>query len=212
MKVFLGGTCGDSKWRDDLVEGLKMDYFNPVVADWNEEAKQNEIREREQDDFVLYVITPKIVGVYSIAEVSVDSVVRPEKTIFCVLDKDGESTYTKQMKYSLEATKKLVEQYSHHPVFDNLDSLRDYLNECVDDKPKHLPQESEESTMVKCSGDEPKYVSIVKIVVPSQFDKEQLLLGIKYIHDSDVDMDYSAVNTLAHIYQIPDIIQVEGEI
>ena len=35
MKVFLGGTCNESKWRDDLIKLLKIDYFNPVVKDWN---------------------------------------------------------------------------------------------------------------------------------------------------------------------------------
>jgi len=35
-RVFLGGTCNNSKWRDVLIPRLKIDYFNPVVDDWNE--------------------------------------------------------------------------------------------------------------------------------------------------------------------------------
>ena len=27
-KVFLGGTCNDSIWRDKLIEMLTIDYFN----------------------------------------------------------------------------------------------------------------------------------------------------------------------------------------
>ena len=36
---------------------------------WNEEAQKNEIFEREHDDYVLYTITPRMEGVYSIADV-----------------------------------------------------------------------------------------------------------------------------------------------
>ena len=40
--VFLGGTCNNSTWRDKLIPLLKIDYFNPVVEDWTEEAQQIE--------------------------------------------------------------------------------------------------------------------------------------------------------------------------
>lgn len=88
MKVFLGGTCNESKWREDLIPLLTIDYFNPVVEDWTEECMKEEIRQREECDFCLYVITPRMTGVYSIAEVVDDSNKRPLKTIFCVLESD----------------------------------------------------------------------------------------------------------------------------
>ena len=87
-KVFLGGTCNESKWRDKLIPMLKIDYFNPVVDDWTEECYQEELRQREICDYCLYVITPRMTGVYSIAEVVDDSNKRPNKTILCVLRKD----------------------------------------------------------------------------------------------------------------------------
>ena len=62
MKVFLGGTCNGSKWRDQLIPLLKIDYFNPVVKDWNEEAQAEEERQKAESDFCLYVITPKMTG------------------------------------------------------------------------------------------------------------------------------------------------------
>ena len=94
-KVFLGGTCNESTWRNDLIKLLKIDYFNPVVDDWNEEAYQEELRQREICDFCLYVITPKMTGVYSIAEVVDDSNKRPEKTIFCylIIDESNNKIY-----------------------------------------------------------------------------------------------------------------------
>jgi hypothetical protein len=55
-----------------------------------------------------------------------------------------------------------------------------------------------------------KFVTISKIVVPTERDKEQLLKAIKYIHDSPhIDKEYYAVNTLAHLYQLPDLIVVQ---
>jgi len=82
-KVFLGGTCNGSVWRDNLIKHLRCDYFNTVIDDWNEAAQQEEIKQRSQCDYVLYVITPKMTGVYSIAEVVEDSIKRPNKTLFC---------------------------------------------------------------------------------------------------------------------------------
>lgn len=87
-KVFLGGTCNDSLWRNELIPMLDIDYFNPVVDDWTEECYQEELRQRRLCGYNLYVITPRMTGVYSIAEVIDDSNKRPERTVFCVLDKD----------------------------------------------------------------------------------------------------------------------------
>ena len=88
MKVFLGGTCNESAWREQLIDMLDIDYFNPVVDDWNEECYLREIKERKECVYCLYAITPLMTGVYSIAEVVDDSNKKPEKTLFCILDKD----------------------------------------------------------------------------------------------------------------------------
>jgi len=64
-KVFLGGTCNKSDWRDKLIPLLDIKFFNPVVEDWTPECQDEEIRQREECDFCLYVITPKMTGVYS---------------------------------------------------------------------------------------------------------------------------------------------------
>ena len=36
-KVFLGGTCNDSTWRDKLIKQLEIDYFNPHITERSEE-------------------------------------------------------------------------------------------------------------------------------------------------------------------------------
>ena len=87
-KVFLGGTCAESTWREELINKLTIDYFNPVVEDWTEECMAEERKQRETCDYCLYTITPRMKGVYSIAEVIDDSNKRPLKTVFCLLDYD----------------------------------------------------------------------------------------------------------------------------
>ena len=67
MKIFLGGTCNGSNWRDELIPKLQCDYFNPVVKDWTPACQEEERRQRQGCDVVLYVITPLMEGVYAIA-------------------------------------------------------------------------------------------------------------------------------------------------
>lgn len=101
-KVFLGGTCNGSTWRDNLIPQLNIDYFNPVVPDWTEEAYQEELNQRKICDYLLYVITPKMTGVYSIAEIIDDSNKSPEKTIFCFLTEDEDDSFNKSQIKSLD--------------------------------------------------------------------------------------------------------------
>lgn len=108
-KVFLGGTCNDSDWRDRLIPALTIDYYNPVVPDWTEECYQRELREREECDYCLYIITPKMTGVYSIAEVIDDSNKRPEKTVFAFLLEDDGITFDAGQIRSLDRVGRMVE-------------------------------------------------------------------------------------------------------
>ena len=126
-KVFLGGTCNESKWRETLVKNLDIEYFNPVVDDWTPDCMTEEIRQRSFCDFVLYVITPKMSGTYAIAEVVDDSNKRPEKTIFCFLKTDDGISFTPGQVKSLEAIGRLVFNNGgeHLP---HLESVANYLN------------------------------------------------------------------------------------
>ena len=126
-KVFLGGTCNESGWRDNLIEMLAIDFFNPVVEDWTQECMDEEVKQRESCDYCLYVITPKMTGVYSIAEVVDDSNKRPEKTVFCVIPKDsGESFTVGQMK-SLNQVGLMV-SLNGGTYWPDLKSVADFLN------------------------------------------------------------------------------------
>lgn len=109
QKVFLGGTCNNSKWRDKLIPKLEIEYFNPVVDDWTEDDYKEELKQRKESDFCLYVITPLMKGVYSIAEVVDDSNKQPEKTLFCFLEKDGEQKFDKEQIKSLDKVGVMVQ-------------------------------------------------------------------------------------------------------
>lgn len=126
-KVFLGGTCNNSTWRDKLIPLLKIDYFNPVVDDWTPECQDEEIRQRELCDYCLYTITPKMTGVYSIAEVVDDSNKRSEKTILCVLDEDNENSFSETQIKSLKQVKEMVKNNGAN-VFDSLEDIASFLN------------------------------------------------------------------------------------
>jgi len=130
--VFLGGTCADSKWREELIPKLNINYFNPVVEDWTPECQEEEIRQRENCEFVLYTLT-RTHSTYSIAEAVDDSNKRPEKTIICITNELMDyKWYTKwamdeqDMKH-LDAVGKLVER-NGGKYFKNLDDVANYIN------------------------------------------------------------------------------------
>ncbi len=126
-KVFLGGTTNNSDWRDKLIKKLDINYFNPVVKDWNEKAQEEEIKQRKNCDYVLYVITPKMEGVYSIAEVVDDSNKRPEKTIFCYLLEDEGKEFKEHQIKSLDMVGKMVKE-NKAKWFKSLNEISEYLN------------------------------------------------------------------------------------
>lgn len=126
-KVFLGGTCNGSSWRDDFVKGLRIDYFRPDADNWTPAMMEEEIHQRETCDFCLYVITPKITGVYAVAEVVDDSNKRPAKTIFAYLPSDEGNVFTEDQLKSLEQTGTMVKENGAQ-FFTTLNEISDYLN------------------------------------------------------------------------------------
>ncbi len=81
-KIFLGGTCAESTWRDELIELIQVDFFNPVVDDWTEDCVAIENDEKTNKcNIHLYVITSLMIGSYSIAE-AVESAMTPGKITY----------------------------------------------------------------------------------------------------------------------------------
>ena len=124
MKVFLGGTCSGYNWRKELEPKLKCNYYNPIVKNWSEADRLREVHERETADYVLYVITSGIKGVYSIAEVTDDSNKQPQKTIFCFLPEGMD----RQMSHSMQAVANLIRD-NGAIVLNSLNEIASFLNE-----------------------------------------------------------------------------------
>lgn len=127
--VFLGGTCNGSLWRDTLAPLLSADVeaYNPVVPDWTPAHQKIEIEKRKTSDYCLYVITPKMTGFYSVAEVADDSNKRPQKTMLCVLNEDEGQTFTPAQAKSLKAVEDLVFE-NGGLTFANLVEVAKFLN------------------------------------------------------------------------------------
>ncbi|CAI2167034.1 15858_t:CDS:2 [Funneliformis geosporum] len=84
---------------------------------------QEEIRQRQTCDYVLYTITQEMLGFYAIAEVVDDSNKRPTKTIFCYLEEGFEKHQIK----SLQAIARMVKE-NGAKVFTSLEEVAEYLN------------------------------------------------------------------------------------
>lgn len=88
-KIFLGGTCNNSTWRERIERLVQVEMFNPVVDDWTAEYQAIEMDEKENKcDIHLYVITSQMIGVFSIAEV-MDSVHNKSKKTLLHVIPDG---------------------------------------------------------------------------------------------------------------------------
>lgn len=102
-KVFLGGTCADSTWRDELQ--IQVESFNPAVEDWTPKCIVIEEDEKARCcNIHLYVITSAMEGVYSIAEVIQSSLTAGKSTILHVIP-DG---FSEGQLRSLDAVCQLV--------------------------------------------------------------------------------------------------------
>lgn len=98
-KIFLGGTY-NSKWRESLIPHLTINYFNPVVEDWTEDCREEEIAQKNNLCNVhLYYIDHNMTGVFSIAEAVNSAHTKGIKTIFIY---DGHK-FTKSQIKSLDA-------------------------------------------------------------------------------------------------------------
>ena len=129
-RVFLGGTCNDSTWRDELIPKLTIDYFNPVVQDWTPQCQANERNEKENKcNIHLYVITSQMTWVFSIAE-AVDSVHNSDvRTLFHVIPKGFDSGQLR----SLEAVSGLIKSRGGHGFIDaDMSYIVDDLNFVID--------------------------------------------------------------------------------
>ena len=108
-------------------KNVEIDYFQPQSDGWTEEMMEEEKRQREQCDFCLYVITPKMEGFYSIAEVVDDSNKRPSKTIFSFLKEDDAKKFSEHQLKSLKQTGRMVKE-NGATFLDTFEEIAEHLN------------------------------------------------------------------------------------
>lgn len=133
-KVFLGGTVTGCNplygWRGKLIPLLNIDYFNPVVKNWNKEAINEEYRQKYKVcDYNLFVITPELRGYLSIAEAADMVNKNPEGTVFCVLNTtfENDRKFTAQQLKSLDNVGDLIKR-NGGKYFKSLKDVAEYLN------------------------------------------------------------------------------------
>lgn len=127
-RIFLGGTCNNSTWRDRLISLLKTkDYFNPVVSDWTSQAQREEAQEKIRCRYQLYVITPKMTGIFSVAELVDASSKNPAFTVACFLKSDEETAFDDAQWRSILATVILLRQNGTKCFF-CLEEVASYFN------------------------------------------------------------------------------------
>ena len=85
-KVFLGGTCAESTWREELMSLIQVNFFNPVVDDWTPDCQEIEVVEKNLNcNIHLYVITSDMLGTFSIAEAIESSMTCGKQTILHII-------------------------------------------------------------------------------------------------------------------------------
>ena len=129
-KVFLGGTCCNTTWRDNIIPKLKIQYFNPVVDNWTPDCIKEEYKQKNDlCDIHLYVITPQLKGVFSIAEIIQSCLTEGKTTVLYIMNKDmdDDSTWSKEMKSSLSEVRNLAKT-DGAIICDNLTNVVDTLN------------------------------------------------------------------------------------
>lgn len=120
-KIFLGGTCADTTWRDEFIKEIEpvgIEYFNPVVKDWTPECQTIEEDEKNHKcDCHLYVITKEMMGTYSIAEVinsAWQAVLYGTTVNFVVFAVLNEGTWQKHEIKSFNAVMKMIKHIAPH--------------------------------------------------------------------------------------------------
>lgn len=129
--VFLGGTCNGSDWRDRIAADLKVDFFNPVVANYSAETQQIEEEAKKQAAMSLYTITPKQQGFYAFAELMSAAIRDPKNTVVAFLDEDDGEKFDDDLKKSVEATKVLLKEQTGTHVVESLPEAAKIINETI---------------------------------------------------------------------------------
>lgn len=131
--VFLGGTTANDTWRVKLISMLTpaINYFNPVVSNYDDVAKVNEDHAKEQATHMVYVITPNMKSFYSIAEMTEDAVLKKRPVIICFLDAHSPAKigFTEDQLRGFSLVMQLLSKYPTVKISHSLEDIANILNE-----------------------------------------------------------------------------------
>lgn len=138
IKIFLGGTTKGYDWREVLEERFEyikfLELYNPIIKDWDENAREKENNYKETSDINLFVLTPFMEGCYSIAEAVDSSNKYPEKTVFAYITeaKHGNEIrrFTRGMLHSLNAVSEIISN-NGGTCLTSLDEVIDYIRNYI---------------------------------------------------------------------------------
>lgn len=134
--VFMGGTCAGPKWRERLCGQVSQSFrwFNPVVDEWSEEAKEAELAVRAEADVMLYAITPYQEGCYSFLEMTEDAIRSEKPVVIAFLPSFEDKAFSEQQWSSIVSAKRLLER-NNATVLLSMEELIDWFNRYNDKSP-----------------------------------------------------------------------------
>jgi hypothetical protein len=133
--VFLGGTINGSNWRELLKPLLKTSYFDPVVKDWTPEDQRREEQAKAACGIQLYVITPKMKGFFSIAEMTVAALQAAstgKKVVICGLTEDGGDRFDNHQNDSMTAIENLLVSFPNVEIAETLEVAAQICNAAIE--------------------------------------------------------------------------------
>ncbi|XP_072176894.1 uncharacterized protein [Diadema setosum] len=173
--VFLGGSCRNSNWREEIVIPILrkngFTYFDPVMPKWNLRYLPLEAQAKENCNYLLYVISSQARSAGSMIEVA-HYIGQDRKVILCVQDiqeglvVDGEKLTPRAVKDYNRGRQYLADVASRErvPVFSDVTEAtnalvarikRDREQEQTDNpSPSHRPQQGtqSQSSSASCLG------------------------------------------------------------
>lgn len=133
--VFLGGTCGNNKWRNALIARmvsrgcLACWFYDPVVADWDEAARRREDQVKRSADYLFFYLgNPKESGNPQSAYSMVEATMAQYDSGRVVVVFDHASL---DARHAIAASKKayadLSARFPYAPIFERLTEAEDWL-------------------------------------------------------------------------------------
>lgn len=138
MFLFLGGTVGKNRWREEIVipalieRGVPEDtIFNPVVKHWDLLAQAREDEAKQEAMYQLYVIaspdptgeSAKVSG-YSMVELLMGLYDAPEHTVACFITENMASHAAKETH---KVMRDITKRFPNAPIFTSYIPLIEWL-------------------------------------------------------------------------------------